>query len=153
MVPLKYLSNFWKTPEIPLINCEISLQLKWSRNCVIITGTENNQNPSFQINDTKLYVSVVTLLNQENIKLLKQLESGFKRTINWNKYLAKTTNQARNRYLDYLIYSSFQGVNRLFLLSFEMMMVEKVTSNNIFQLWKWKIIMLWLMEEISLIKQ
>ena len=82
MVPLKYLSNFWKTPEIPLINCEISLQLKWSRNCVIIAGTENNQNPSFQINDTKLYVSVVTLLNQENIKLLKQLESGFKRTIN-----------------------------------------------------------------------
>ena len=82
MVPLKYLSNFGKTPEIPLINCEISLQLKWSRNCVIITGTENNQNPSFQINDTKLYVSVVTLLNQENIKLLKQLESGFKRTIN-----------------------------------------------------------------------
>ena len=153
MVPLKYLSNFWKTPEIPLINCEISLQLKWSRNCVIITETENNQNPSFQINDTKLYVSVVTLLNQENIKLLKQLESGFKRTINWNKYLAKTTNQARNRYLDYLIYSSFQGVNRLFLLSFEMMMVEKVSSNNIFQLWKWKIIMLWLMEEISLINQ
>ena len=82
MVPLKYLSNFWKTPEIPLINCEISLQLKWSRNCVIITETENNQNPSFQINDTKLYVSVVTLLTQKNIKLLKQLESGFKRTIN-----------------------------------------------------------------------
>ena len=82
MVPLKYLSNFWKTPEIPLINCEISLQLKWYRNCVIIAGTENNQNPSFQINDTKLYVSVVTLLTQKNIKLLKQLESGFKRTIN-----------------------------------------------------------------------
>ena len=82
--------------------------------CIIVAGTANNQNSSFQINDTKLYVPVVTLSTQENIKLLKQLESGFKRTINWNKYLAKTTNQARNRYLDYLIDRSFKGVNRLF---------------------------------------
>ena len=104
---------------MPLINCEISLQLKWSRNCFIVAGTANNQNPIFQINDTKLYVPVVTLSNQENIKLLKQLESGFKRTINWNKYLAKTTNQERNRYLVSLTDSSFQEVNRLFVLSFE----------------------------------
>ena len=69
------------------------------------------------INDAKLYVPVVTLSTQENIKLFKQLESGFKSTINWNKYLAKTTNQAWNRYLDYLIDSSFQGGNRLFVLS------------------------------------
>ena len=55
---------------------------------------------------------------QENMKLLKQLESGFKRTINWTKYLAKTTNQERNRYLHYLIDSTFQGVNILFVLSF-----------------------------------
>ena len=61
---------------------------------------------------------VVTLSTQENIKLFKQLESGFKRTINWNKYLAKTTNQARNKYFDYLIDPSFRGVNRLFVLSF-----------------------------------
>ena len=73
----------------------------------------------FKINDTKLYVLVVTLSTQENIKLLKQLESGFKRTINWNKYLAKTTNQVQNRYLDFLIDPSFQGVNRLFVLSFK----------------------------------
>ena len=117
MVPLKYLSNFWRTLEMPLINCEISPQLKWSRNCIIAAVTANIQNPTFQINDSKLYAPVVTLSTQENIKLLKQLESGFKRTINWNKYLAKTTNQARNRYLDYLIGPSFQGVNRLFALS------------------------------------
>ena len=55
--------------------------------CIIVAGTANNQNSSFQINDTKLYVPVVTLSTQENIKLLKQLESGFKRTFNWNKYL------------------------------------------------------------------
>ena len=97
MVPLKHLSNFWRALEMPLINCEISIQLKWSKNYILITGTGANQNPGFQINDSKLYVPVVTLLNQENIKLLKQLESGFKRTINWNKYLPKTTNQARNR--------------------------------------------------------
>ena len=104
---------------MPLINCEISLQLKRSKKCILVAGTANNQNPSFQINDTKLNVSVVTLSTQENIKLLKQLESGFKRTINWNKYLAKTTNQAQNRYLDFLIDPSFQGVNRLFVLSFK----------------------------------
>ena len=78
MVPLKYLSNFWRTLKIPLINCEISLQLRWSRNCIILAGTTNNQNPTIQIN-------VVTLSTQENIKLLKQLESGFKRTISWKK--------------------------------------------------------------------
>ena len=93
--------------------------MKWSRNCIIVAGNANNQNPIFQITDTKLYVPVVTLSTQENIKLLKQLESGFKRTINWNKYLAKTTNQVQNRYLDFLIDPSFQGVNRLFVLSFK----------------------------------
>ena len=93
MVPLKYLSSFWRTIEMLLINCEISLQLQWSKNCILVAGTAANRNPTFQIKDTKLYVSVLTLSTQENIKLLKQLESGFKRTINWDKYLAKTTNQ------------------------------------------------------------
>ena len=72
-----------------------------------------------QINDTKFFVPTLALSAQDNIKLLKQLESGFKRTINWNKYLPKTTNQAQNRYLDFLIDPSFQGLNRLFVLSFK----------------------------------
>ena len=93
--------------------------MKWFRKSVTVSGTENNQNPTFQINDHKLYIPVVTLSIQENIKLPQQLESGFKITINWNKYLAKTTNQAQNRYLDFLIDPSFQGVNRLFVLSFK----------------------------------
>ena len=93
--------------------------MKWSRNCLIKDATSNNQNPNFQIHDTKLYVSVITSSTKENIKLLKQLESGFKRTINWNKYLAKTTNQAWNSYLDYIIDPSFQGANRLFVLFFK----------------------------------
>ena len=119
IVPLKYLSNFWRTLEMPFINCEISLQLKRSRKCTILAATVASQNPSFQINDTKLYVPVVTLSTQENTKLLKQLESGFKRTINPNKYLVKTTNQVQYRYLNFPIYPSFQGVNRLFILSFK----------------------------------
>ena len=97
------------------INCEISLQLKWSRKCIIVAGIANNQNPTFQINDTKLYVLVVTLSTQENIKLHEQLETDFKRTVNWNKCLAKTTNQAQNRYLDYLTGPSFQGVKMLMI--------------------------------------
>ena len=74
IVPLKYLSNFWRTLEMPLINCDISLQLKWSKNCILVAGTAANQNPRFQINDTKPYVPLVTLSTQENIKLRKQLE-------------------------------------------------------------------------------
>ena len=58
MVPLKHVSNFWRTLGMPLIKCEISLQLKWSRKCVIFAGTANNQNPTFQIIDTKLYALV-----------------------------------------------------------------------------------------------
>ena len=57
---------------MPLINCKVSLQLKWSKNGLLVAGTTANQNPTFQINDTKLYVPVVTLLTQENKKILKQ---------------------------------------------------------------------------------
>ena len=71
------------------------------------------------ITDTNFYVPVVTLSTQDNVKLLKQLESGFKGTVNWNKYQSKVTQQISNRNLDFLIDSSFQGVNRLFVLSFE----------------------------------
>ena len=119
MVALKYLSNFWIILEMPLNNCKISLQLKYYRKYIAVASTANNQNPSFQINDTKLYVSVVTLSTQENMKLLKQLGSSFKWTIYWNKYLAKTTNQTQNIYLDYLIVPDFEGVNRHFVLVFK----------------------------------
>ena len=86
MVPLKYLSSFWRTLEIPLINSEVNLILTWSSTCVITNSTSAG---TFEITDTKLYVPVVTLLTKENAKLLQQLKSGFKRVINWNKYLSK----------------------------------------------------------------
>ena len=73
----------------------------------------------FQITETKLYVPVVTLSTQGNAKLLQQLKSGFKSTINWNKYESNIKTFAQKRYLNHLINPSFQGVNRLFVLSFE----------------------------------
>ena len=119
MVPLKYLSNFWRTLEMPLINCEVSLILTWSSNCVFIATTVPNQNATFAITDTKLYVPVVTLSTQENTKFLQQLKSGFKRVINWNKYLSKPELLAQNPNLNHLVEPSFQGANRLFVLAFE----------------------------------
>ena len=117
MVSLKYLSNFWRTLEMPLINCEVELILTWSAGCVIIYTDVANQNPTFTITETNLYVPVVTLSTQDNAKLLPQLKSGFKRTISWNKYLAKPELLAQNVNLNHLIEPSFQGVNRLFVLA------------------------------------
>ena len=73
MVPLKYLSNFWRTLEMALINCEVELILTWSADCVIISTNVANQNPTFTITEKNLYVLVVTLSNQDNAKLLPQL--------------------------------------------------------------------------------
>ena len=81
MVPLKYLSNFWRTLEMPLINCEVELILTWSSNCVIIYTDVANQVPTFTITETNLYVPIVTLSTQGNAKLLPQLKPGFKRKI------------------------------------------------------------------------
>ena len=115
IVPLKYLSNFWRTLEMPLINYEVNLILTWSSTCVLIATNINNQNATFAITDTKRYVPVVTLSTQENTKFLQQLKSGFKRIINWNKYLSKPELLAQNPNLNHLVEPSFQGVNRLFL--------------------------------------
>ena len=94
VIPLKRLSNFWKSLNMPLINCEIELILTWSKNCFLadmtVRAAENDNNPpaivaptglEFKIKDTKLYVSIVTLSKENDIKFLEQLKSGFKRTI------------------------------------------------------------------------
>ena len=119
MVPLKHFSNFWRTLETPLINCEVDLILDWSENCVIISTNVANQVLTFTITETNLYVPVVTLSTQDNAKLLAQLKLGFKRTVSWNKYLEKPELLARNQNLDHLIEPGFQGVNRLSVLAFE----------------------------------
>ena len=101
---------------MPLINCEVNLILTWSSTCVI---TNSNGAGTFAITDTKLHVPVVTLSTQENTKFLQQLKPGFKRVINWNKYLSKPELIRRNPNLNHLVEPSFQGVNRLLVLAFE----------------------------------
>ena len=68
MVPLKYVSNFWRTPEMPLIICESNLQLTCSTKSILLAGTAANHLPKFRATNTKLYVPLVTLSSQENIK-------------------------------------------------------------------------------------
>ena len=85
LVPLKYLSNFWRTIKIYLINCKINLIFTWSANCTIVANAVSNQGPTFSKTDIKLYVSVVTLSTQRNVELLDQLKrSIIKKTINYN---------------------------------------------------------------------
>ena len=119
MVPLKYLGNFWGTPEMPLINCEIDFILTWSGNCVIVSTDVANQGATFSITETKLYAPLVTLSTQDNAKLFQQLKSSFKRTINWNKYTSKPELLRQNGNLKHVVEPSFQGINKLFALSFE----------------------------------
>ena len=116
MVPLKYYGDFWRTLGKCFITCEINLILTSSDKYVLSNHTKAT---IFAITNTELYDPVVTLSTQDNTKLLQQLKSDFKRTINCNKYKSKASIRASNPYLDLLIDPRFQGVNRLFALSFE----------------------------------
>ena len=109
-MPLKYLSNCFRTLNIPLINSEINLILTWSENCVLTSketrdadpAINNPTNGTFKITDTKLYVPVVTLSTENDKTPLEQLRTGFKRTIKWNKYKSEMTIQTKNKNLNYL---------------------------------------------------
>ena len=103
--------------EMPLINCEINLTFTWSVNCVIVYTDVANQFATFAITETKLYVTVVTLSSQDSAKLLQQLKSGFKTIITWNKYLSKP---AQNPNLNHLVEPSFQGVDVIKYIIFQM---------------------------------
>ena len=96
-IPLKYLGNFWRALNMPLISCEVSLELKWDKNCVITSledrligaGPNRDDAPTgatLNKNDCKLYIPVVTLSKDDEIKLSTNLKSGFKREIKWNRY-------------------------------------------------------------------
>ena len=89
--------------------------MTWSSTCVV---TNSNGAGTFAITDIKIYVPVVTISTQENTKFLQQLKAGFKRVINWNKYLLKPELIRRNPNLNHLVEPSFQGINRLFVLAF-----------------------------------
>ena len=93
-IPLKYLSNFWRSLEMPLINFKVELLLTWGEKCILFGGDKKNagavQNAvtaaTFKITDAKLYLPVVTLSTEDNVKLTKQLNDGFKRSVYWSKY-------------------------------------------------------------------
>ena len=104
---------------MPLINWKINLDLNLRKSCVIIATTQANQGATFSVTDTKVFVPVLTLWTQDNTKLLEQVKSGFKWTINWNEYHSKNIAQRQKHYFDDLIDPAFQRVNRLFVLSLE----------------------------------
>ena len=112
-----------------LINFEINVILTWSANFFIVPGTVTNQVTTFATTGTEFYVPVVTLSTQYNTTLLRQLKSGFKGTINLNKYQPKTAIQTLNQYLDYLIVTSFQGVIELLFYHLKMICTEQVKSD------------------------
>ena len=128
-IPLKYLGNFWRALNIPLISCEVSLELKWDKNCIITSleqrdiGGGNRDNAptsaTLSITNCRLYVPAVTLSKDDEIKLLTNLKSGFKREIIWNKYRSQMTTEAINNNLNILIDPTFTNVNRFFVLAYQ----------------------------------
>ena len=128
-IPLKYLGNFWRALSIPLISYEVSLELKWNKTCVITSqqigvnlnggNTAAPTGATLTINDCKLYIAVVTLSKDDEIKLLTNLKSGFTREIIWNKYRSQMSTEVINNNLNILIDPTFTNVNRLFLLAYQ----------------------------------
>ena len=118
VVPLKYVSNFFRSLELPLLNCKIDLELTWHKDCMISSvNAAAGQVVSFMITDTKLYVPVVTLSTKDNTNLTKQLSEGFKRTIYWNQYVSKPFPETPNKKTGITrsdLDATFAGVNRLF---------------------------------------
>ena len=120
-VPLKCLSNFWRSLEMPLINCKVELSLKWYETCLLTIATT----AAFEITDAKFYVPIITLSVEDNLKLSKLLSEGFKRPIYWNEYKV-TPNKIIDitaindiKYIRELLDSNCQGVNRLFVLAYD----------------------------------
>ena len=105
------MSNFFRSLELPLVNCKIDLELTWHKGCMISSA------------NTKLHVPVVTLSTKYNTNLTKQLNEGFKRTIYWNQHLPKpfpeTPHKKQTGITRFALDAAFQGVNRLFVLAFE----------------------------------
>ena len=124
VVPLKYVSSFFRSLEMPLANCRIDLELTWHKDCIISSvNAAAGQVVSFMITNTELYVPVVVSLStKDNNNLTKQLNDGFKRSIYWNQYVSKPfTEQAANKtgITRFALDAAFQGVNRFFVLAFE----------------------------------
>ena len=133
-VPIKYLSNFWRSLEMPLFNCKVDISLKWIENCILTINPDANNNinkATFTITDAKLYVPIVTLKTEDNTKLSKLLSEGFKRSMYWYKYkviLNKIYNE--NDYIRELLDASYQGAKRLFIRAYGNAGNDLVTANS-----------------------
>ena len=116
VVPLKYLSNFWRSLEMPLINCKIYLELNWIEDCIL---SNVGNSAKFEITDAKLHVPIVILSTKDSVNLTKQLNEGFKRSVYWNSCEtkpAKVIEKGKNIYEP--LNASFQGVKRLFVFAY-----------------------------------
>ena len=142
-IPLKYLGNFWRALNIPLISCEVSLEVKWNKTCVITSqqigvnldggNTAAPTGPTLTINDCKLYIPVVTLSKDDAIKLLTNLKSGFTREIIWNKYRSQMSTAATNNNLNILkILYLLLLINYLFR-RIKLLMIDNHFLNFIYQ--------------------
>ena len=116
VVPLKYLSNFWRSLEMPLIDYKDKFSLKWYKDYILPTsGTA----ATFEITDAKRYIPIVTLKAEDNTKLSNLICEGLRRLIYWNEYkVISNKNYDENEYIRERLYASIQGVNRLFNLIF-----------------------------------
>ena len=132
VVPLKYVSNFFRSLEMSLVNCKIDLELTWHKDCMISSANAAaGQVVSFMITNTKLYVPVVTLSTKDNTSLAKQLNEGFKRTIYWNQYVSKPfpeTPHKKTGITRFALDAAFQGVNRLLVLAFDDTAADEVAD-------------------------
>ena len=114
VVPLKYLSNSWRSLEIPLINCKVYFELNCIEDCILSTA---GNSAKFKITDAKLHIPIVTLSTKDSANLTKKLSKGFRRSVYWNSYetkSAKVIEKGKNLYE--LLNASFQVVKRLFVL-------------------------------------
>ena len=120
-MPLKYLSNFWRSLQTPLVNCKIELKLWREKYCILSANSNDNDDANsnniiFTIKDTKLYVPFITLSAKDNQKLSKFPSKGFERSVYWNDYKTKHANKHTTQQYRHFLESNFVGVNRLFVL-------------------------------------
>ena len=133
-VPLKYVSSFFRSLELPMINTKLHLELSWTKSCIMKTVEQNTNNDTntFQVTKTEFYVPVVTLKTSDNEKLNDLLSSGFKRSVFWNEYKSKieTHTEDANNLKRIVLDSSFQRVNRLFVLAYDSLTDNKMIHTN-----------------------
>ena len=131
IVPLKYISSFFRSLEILLINTKVHIELNYSKNSII---SNNAGATSFKITKTELYVPVVTLNTQDNNKLNQLLDTEFKRKVYWNEYKSKieTITQAHNdnNYKRSFLDANIPGLNKLFVMGFNNNAVKNQVLRN-----------------------